>query len=106
MLAAALVFAAVVLGLNSIDVADSVSCSDRAEIRAAAAKSETVECFDGSDAAKSATVFLGFASAALALIGAIGALIMALRARMNGYLMPATVGALVLGAAAIVVNNL
>ena len=105
-LALALAFAAVVMVVNGIDTADSISCSDRAAVREAVAETGQVECYDQSDAAKTATVFLGFASAAFALIGAYFALLVAFTARLNRYLLPTTGVAIGLGVATIVINNL
>ena len=106
LLALALLFAAVVMALNAIEVADSVSCSDRAAIRAEIAEGNAVECYEHSDTAKTATVFFGFASAAFAAIAAVCALMMAFSARMNGWLMPSTAVAIALGAVTILINNL
>ena len=106
LLALALLFAAVVMTLNAIDVADATSCSDRAAIRAEIAEGNTVECYEHSDGAKTATVFFGFASAAFALIAALCALMMAFSARMSPWLMPATAAAIGLGAVTIVINNI
>lgn len=105
LLALALAFAAVVMILNGIDTADAISCSDRAEVRKALETAAEIECYEHSDAAKSATVFLGFASAAFAAIAAFCALLMAVGGRLSRYLLPSTGIAIALGAATIVINN-
>ena len=92
LLALALLFAAGVMAVNAVDVADAISCSDRAAIRAEIGEGNAVECYENSDTAKTATVFFGFASAAFAAIAAVCALMMAISARMNGWLMPTTGG--------------
>lgn len=107
LLAAALLFAAVVMTVNALDVADSPVCPEgRAETLAFVKEHPDGECYEHSDTAKTATVFFGFASAAFAAIAAICALMMAFTARMSGWLMPATGVAIALGAVTIVINNL
>ena len=103
-LAVALLFAATVVALRAFDTGDEVLCSDRAEV-AALADDPDATCFDGSEGRRVASVALGFASAGLALGAALTAVWIALTGGASRYLMPAIAGALVLGAASIVLTS-
>jgi hypothetical protein len=104
-LAVALLFAATVMALRAFDTGDEVLCSDETEVAALIAQDPDATCFDGSEGRRVASVALGFACAGLALGAALTAIWIAFTGGASRYLMPATAGALLLGAASIVLTS-
>jgi hypothetical protein len=104
LLGVALAFAATVMVVNALDVADAL-LRDDPEVKRAERQGEAVEYYDGSSAARTLTVALGMASGALALVAAVLSAWVAATARVSPLVMPLTGTAIVLGVATIVINN-
>ena len=106
-LSVALVFAAIVLTLNSLEFADGPLCSDKqAAVREAARTGGSVECYEGSAERRVVTVACRVAGSICALIAAGIGFSMAATSRASRYLMPFTGAALLLGGASVLTANL
>jgi len=105
-LAISLLFAAAVLTLNSLDIADAPLCTDEQALAAEAGGKDPVECYEESSERRVVTVACGIAGAVVALLAAGVGCWIAGTGRSSRYLMPLTGAALVLGGASILIDNL
>lgn len=107
-LALVFAFAAAVMIAVMVDIAGTPLCSDPQAI--AQERQETgdlvIECFDGSQAAKTASLILGWPSGVLGALTALLALAFAIRGRGGRALAIAATAAVVLGGASILVGSI
>jgi hypothetical protein len=101
-LAAALAFAAVVMVIAAVDLGETPLKSEISRADAVAG----VEVYDGSSTAKTASTVAFWASGATAAAAVLAALVVAGTRRWNPFLMPLAGLAIVLGAIAILINNI
>jgi hypothetical protein len=102
-------FAAAVMVAVMIDIGDSPRCDDQQAVREALAEAtpgEEVECFDGSSTQKTASLVLGWGSAAIGALTVLLALAFAIRGRGGRPLAIAAVAAIVLGGLSILVGSI
>jgi hypothetical protein len=101
-------FAAAVMVAVMLEIGDSPLCDDPAAVQEAIRESpgETVECFEGSDTAKTASLILGWPSAVLGALVVLLGLAFAIRGRGGRTLAIVGVAAVVLGGLSILVGSL
>jgi hypothetical protein len=101
-------FACAVMVAVMIDIGDSPICSDRQAVQEAIAESggQTVECFDSTSTAKTASLILGWPSAVLAGLTVLLGLAFAIRGRGGRALAIVAIAAVVLGGLSILVGSI
>jgi hypothetical protein len=101
-------FACAVMVAVMVEIGDSPLCDDPQAVQEAIRESpgETVECFEGSDTAKTASLILGWPSALLAGIVVLLGLVFTIRGRGVRPLAIAAVAAVVLGGLSILVGSI
>ncbi len=106
-LALALAFASAVMIIAMADIGDTPRCDDEAAIQREVQESnaETVECFDGSQSQKTASLGLGWPSGVIAGLAALLALYFAATGRRGRLLFQLTAVAILLGALSLLIGS-
>jgi hypothetical protein len=106
----ALLFAGAVMAVAMIDIGDTRTCKivnteAREALEQGTAPPTDTECFEGSSTQKTASLVLGWPSAAFAAIAALVALMFAVTGRHGRLLLQLTGAAIALGAISILVGS-